>query len=605
MIPTGGAVVRISKPPMKISNFSRGFWLTIAIFFLPSLTILTQAQENTTPPIALSPTAPVALPEGAAPSPKIEANGPIYDTIQTEDVIQVIVVNHPEFSLDNVVVQNNGTVPLPVVGALKVDGKTPAEAATLITDKLKKQLRQPRVTVVIRQSRPRRIFVLGAVARPGTYDLPRNAGVAEALALAGGGAPKAALSQATIKRADGTVLPIDLLKAGSQTEANIMLQPGDVLVVPESQARYTIRGAVAKPGVFDLAEGTSITVSDAIAQSGGVLPRAALSRARITRADGTEVPVDLYKAVILGQPDANLTLNSGDVLTVPVGAGVTILGAVQRPGILNLEAGTITLAEALAQSGGLAVPPTQARISLSRTGADGQTQISTIDAASLMNLRDPTQNVTLQEGDLVSIASKDAQTVFISGEVKNPGAYELKEGDSVPELIVKAGGALPEAALTQISVVKRDGTAHLVDAANAIKEGGDRGKDFPLQQGDFVVVPENKNAVLVLGAVAQPGRKMIPENAPLTLGNALAAAGGAKDRARITQILLLNEDKKAPDGVQRRIVRLDGSKGGELTLNEPLAPGTLVYVPDAKDANRGPLGLLSSLSTAFALLFRR
>ncbi len=580
---------------MKTTNSSLAFWL-MTVVCITAFTNATQAQV---------PDAPV-LPEAATPAPKIETSGPIYDIIQAEDVIQVIVVNHPEFSLDNVVVQNNGTVPLPIVGIVKLDGKTPVQAAEIITAKLKSQLRQPRVTVVIRQSRPRRVFVLGAVNNPGAYDLPRNGGAAEALALAGGGAPKAALSQATIKRTDGTVLPVDLLKAGAQPDINFALQPGDVLVVPESQARYTLRGAVVRPGAVDLAEGTTVAVSDAISQAGGVLPRAALNRAQITRADGTVVPVDLYKAVILGQPEANLLLNSGDVLTVPIGAGVTILGAVQRPGTLNLEAGTITIAEALAQSGGLTVPPAQARISVSRTSADGQTQISTVDAVNLLSLRDPAQNVALQDGDLVSIASKEAQTVFISGEVKNPGAYELKEGDSVPELIVRAGGALPEAALTQISVVKRDGAALNVDVATALKEGGDRAKDFPLQQGDFVVVPQNKSVVLVLGAVAQPGKKMIPENGQLTLGDAIAAAGGSKDRARITQILLLNEDKKAPDGVARRIVRLDGGKGGELTLNQPLAPGTVVYIPDAKDNNRGgPLGILSSLSTAFALLFRR
>ena len=594
---------------MKTSKFPLAFCLTIFVFAPVHLgEALAQAQDDAlapaAPPVALPPAAPPALPEGVSVAP-IVANGPVFDTIQSEDVIQVIVVNHPEFSLDNVVVQNNGTVPLPIVGVIKVDGKTPAQAAAVITEKLKKQLIKPRVTVVIRQSRPRRVFILGAVNKPGTYDLPRNSGAAEALALAGGGAPKAALSQATIKRADGTVVPLDLLKAGTQPELNLMLQPGDVIVVPESQARYTVRGAVAKPGVFDLSDGATIPVSDAIAQSGGVLPRAALSRAQISRADGTSVPVDLYKAIILGQPEANLTLNSGDALTVPIGAGITILGAVQRPGILNTEAGTISIAEALAQSGGLTVPPAQARINLSRTGPNGQTQISTIDAVNLINLRDPAQNITLQDGDLLSIASKDAQTVFISGEVKNPGSYELKEGDSVPELIVRAGGALPEAALTQVSIVSKDGSAHNVDIALALTEGGNKGKDFPLQQGDFVVVPENKNAILVLGAVSQPGKKLIPENEPLTLGGALAAAGGSKDRARVSQILLLNEDKNAPDGVQRRVVRIEASKNGELVLNQPLAPGTIVFVPDAKDRSGGPLNILSSLSTAFALLFRR
>lgn len=594
---------------MKSFNPSRALQLS-----MPLVTLLVavglQAQTALPPTGLSSPLAPRELPEGATPTrPSTPASatntsGPVGDVIQPEDTIQVLVTNHPEFSLDSVVVQNNGTVPLPVIGAVKLDGKTPAQAAALIASRLKTQLRQPRVTVVIRQSRPQRVFVLGAVGKPGVYDLPRNGGVAELLALAGGGAPRAALSQATLKRANGTVIPVDLIRAANQPETNLPLGPGDILVVPESQARYTIRGAVTRPGVVELADGATVTVSDALAQAGGALPRAALTRAQITRADGTIVPVDLYKAVVLGQPEANLTIGAGDVLTIPIGTGITILGAVPKPGVINTEAGTINLTDALAQAGGLTVPPAQARVTLSRTGANGQTQISEIDAVSLLNLRDPAQNLPLRDGDLISITTREAQTVFISGQVKNPGAYELKEGDSVPELIVRAGGALPEAALRQVSIVKRDGNAQSVDIATALTEGGDRGKDFPLQQGDFVVVPENKAAVLVLGGVSQPGRKMIPENRPMTLGDALAAAGGARDRARVSQILLLNEDKSAPDGVRRRTVRIEASEKGQLVLNQPLEPGTVVYVPDPKDRSGGPLGIFGSLATIFGLFYR-
>lgn len=594
--------------------------LATAVFCLaPSLTsyiaspVAAQTSTSGSGSTSGTPRPPATLPPPASTTPGTPAVAPsapssvrpasIGDVVQAEDVISVLVVNHPEMSLESIVVPASGTIQVPLGGAVKIAGKTTTQAAADVAKALRGQLRNPRVTVIIRASRQPQIFVLGLVSRPGVYDLPRGGGVAEALALAGGGSPRAALTQATIKRADGTVVPVDLLKAASQPQLNITLQPGDVLTVPESQARIIIRGAVARPGVYDIADGTTVKVSDALSLAGGAAPRASLSRAQLTRADGTIIPVDLFKAIALGDPAANLDMASGDALNIPIGVGITVLGAVQKPGVLTIEGPGMTIAEALAQSGGLNVPTAQARISLSRTGEDGKTQISTIDPVQLLNLRDPEQNVRLQDGDLISVASREAQTVFISGEVKTPGAYEIRDGDSVPELIIRAGGATPLAALTRISVVRRDGASQMVDVSSPLIEGGGRSPDMALQQGDFVVVPENKSTVLVLGSVGQPGRKIIPEKGQLTLGDALAAAGGSQNRARVTKILLLRQDASAPKGVSQQTVSIDGNKNGQLALNQPLLPGTLVYVPEAKEPNRGLLSILNPLTT-LALLRR-
>lgn len=538
--------------------------------------------------------------------------------INSEDVLAVIVLNHPEMSIDPVTVGANGSIQAPIAGSVFVVGKTLSEAAAEIAQRLRGQLRNPRVNVILRQARAERVFVLGAVQKPGVYDLPKGGGVAEALAIAGGGAANGALARATIKRADGTTVPVDLIKAARLPEHNLALQAGDVLLIPESQARITVRGAVGKPGVYDIADGASIPVSEALALAGGAAPKAALSRAQVTRADGTTVPVDLFKAISLGQPEANISLQSGDILTIPTAASITVLGAVQRPGVLDVADGGVSLAEALGLAGGLNVPPAQARISISRTAADGQTQISSVDPVKLLSLREAGQNLRLQEGDLVSVSSKEAQTVFVSGEVKTPGAYEVKEGDSVAELIVRAGGPTPLASLARISVVKRDGTPQTLNLAAPLIEGNAKALDFPLQQGDFVVVPKNNSVVLVLGAVQQPGRYPIPETGLFTLGDALAAAGGARDRAKVKEIMLLRQDANAANtpagtigkfdvpgqpGLQRQIVSVQGAQNGQLALNQPLQAGTIVYVPEGKQVS-GSWGLIiSSLSILSRLLF--
>ena len=527
------------------------------------------------------------------------------DRLRPDDVLAVIVLKHPEMSLDPVMVTANGTIQLPVAGTIMAAGKTTAEVAAAITKALSRQIRNPRVTVVLKQARPRRVFVLGAVTRPGAYDLPLGSGVIEALALAGGALPRAALGQAQVTRPDGSVITVNLRTVPNNPEINRTLEPGGLLLVPESQARITVRGAVVKPGLYDLADDTSVPIMEALALAGGALPRAALGKAQVTYADGSVATVDLFKAASLGQPEADIQLTAGSVLTVPTSAGITVLGAVQRPGILTLEEGNLTLAEALAQAGGLTVLPPQALISISRNGPDGQAQISSIDPVKLLSLRDATQNVPLQDGDIVSVAAKEVQIVFVSGEVKTPGAYELQEGDSVPELIVRAGGPTPLAALTRISVVKREGgAAQTVNIANALIEGGDRPDEFALQQGDFIVVPKNEAAVLVLGAVLRPGRYPIPETEQLTLGEALGLAGGARERAKVKEIAILRQDPAVPGaaGLKRQVVSIASTKDGQLALNQTLLPGTVVYVPEPSQP--GALQRALSWISPLTMLFR-
>ncbi len=121
----------------------------------------------------------------------------------------------------------------------------------------------------------------------------------------------------------------------------------------------------------------------------------------------------------------------------------------------------------------------------------------------------------MQDGDLINVSVVKSPTVLVSGEVKNPGAFELKEGDSLPQLITRAGGPTLEAALTRV-IVERNGEKIIKDVLPSLNNGV--GMDFPLLEGDFVVVQKNTARVLVIPAVIKPGYYPIPENGTLTVG---------------------------------------------------------------------------------------
>lgn len=596
------------------------------------------------------------------------------------DVVTVSVQRHPEMSVENATVSAAGKIKMPVIGDVAVNGKSLDQAAQQVARGLDSQLVKPEVTISLKQGRPMMISVLGivskpgvyqaapgwritealgvaggltvrsqlatatltrasgkvmplnlaqifsstgqlgakannsssnlilqpgdvlnfvsramqvsvtgAVQHPGSYDMPAGEGAVEALALAGGAAPKAALSKARITRADGTVLPVDLLKAAIQGDAdsNVKLGIGDIILVPEATDKVTVRGAVQKPGYYDIDDGTTLRVTQALDLAGGTTAKAALTKTIIDHADGTTTPVNLYKVLFGGQRAGDVALASGDIVTIPEARGVTILGGVKTPGTFNVVGGDAShLSDVLAQAGGLTTGEGESRISITRSSPDGQSKAETIEHGT-------GQNESVQDGDLITVAPLKSQTVFVSGEVKTPGPYELKEGSSLQELLARAGGPTEDAALKRISVRHRDNTATTVDAYAAVREGGQQ-VNVPLQEGDFIVVPKNTAHVLVMSAVNKAGVYTIPENEPLTVGKALALAGGPKDRAKVKQIAIF---RHTPNGVQRYVFGIDQVVNGHLAIDQVMQDQDILYVPEGKQTESTWNNITSAISS--------
>jgi polysaccharide export outer membrane protein len=181
-------------------------------------------------------------------------------------------------------------------------------------------LLQPGDLLSVQQKPAVRVAILGEVKRPGNYDLDADSRVMQAIAQAEGVTEFAALKRAFIDR-QGTIIPFDLYQSSVQGDTresnNPPLQDGDVIVVPQNLQRYAIVGQVARPGYYPIPEGKPFLLSDAIAQAGGMTPRAITSTVTILRMEGdtlSRLRVPYQQFLKRGKLDANPPIREGDVI---------------------------------------------------------------------------------------------------------------------------------------------------------------------------------------------------------------------------------------------------------------------------------------------------
>lgn len=150
--------------------------------------------------------------------------------LSREDVIEVHVWKEPELSRA-VPIRPDGKIALPLVGEMDAEGKTPKALEQEITKALAPLVRDPRVSVIVRDVNGRRVFVTGMVTRPGAFPLRSDMTVLQALALAGGFQEFADRGEIRILRADGKshIVSYDDLVEGKR---RFPLAAGDTVVVP-------------------------------------------------------------------------------------------------------------------------------------------------------------------------------------------------------------------------------------------------------------------------------------------------------------------------------------------------------------------------------------
>jgi len=161
--------------------------------------------------------------------------GPDY-VIGPADSLEINVWKETDLDA-KVPVRPDGKISLPLLGDVTASGFTPTQLAADLSQRLKKYVDDPRVTVVVTAVNSRRIYIVGEVVHTGAYPLLGNMTVLQALSSAGGFSPFASLKNIYILRnQDGTQvkLPFNYKKVikGENMQQNVQLRPGDTIVVP-------------------------------------------------------------------------------------------------------------------------------------------------------------------------------------------------------------------------------------------------------------------------------------------------------------------------------------------------------------------------------------
>jgi len=283
--------------------------------------------------------------------------------IGPDDLLSINVFEAQELNRD-VRVSTGGEISLPLLGAVRAAGLTPRELEIVLQDLLHRAyMKDPHVSVFVREVQSHPVSVMGAVRRPGVFQIRGNKSLLEVLSLAEGLADDAGdriiiLRGAALSAEAGTVadyspdmeqnseevhedgeakkLPVvpnnsasasevavqvnlrDLLES-ADSHSNPLVHPGDIVKVTRAGIVYVI-GEVRRPGGFALKSNENISVLQALALSEGLTPTAAKSGARIIHTnwqsgERKETPIDLGK--ILAGKARDPMLESRDIVFVP------------------------------------------------------------------------------------------------------------------------------------------------------------------------------------------------------------------------------------------------------------------------------------------------
>jgi len=244
--------------------------------------------------------------------------------IGPKDLLEITVFELPELN-QTVRVSEDGSITLSLLGKVQVSGFTAQELEKRLAELLDKQYTKgAHVTVFIKEYQ--KISVIGAVGRPGQYELVGPTTLLQAIAQAGGLTAQAMnelfiYRQGNDGKQERIVVKLENLMTGGSQDLNIMLQPKDVVTVPLDQTlNVFVYGEVKSPGAISFMRSKRITLLQAIAQAGGTTEWAKKSRILIKRKDkntGKDIKIRVNLKKVLNDKFADINLEEGDIVIVP------------------------------------------------------------------------------------------------------------------------------------------------------------------------------------------------------------------------------------------------------------------------------------------------
>ncbi len=264
--------------------------------------------------------------------------------IGAHDLLEINVFEAPDLNR-SLRVSASGEISMPLLGAVQSSGLTARELEGTLEVKLRQYMKDPHVGVFVTTVESHPVSVVGAVKKPGVFQIRGTKTVLEMLSMSEGLADDAGDEVLVMRGAglhfgadtaspaagpnDNDTIKInlkDLLESGDP-RYNVAVYPGDIVKVTRGGIVYVI-GDVRKPGGFVLKSDQNMSVLKAIALAEGLNSTAAKSRTKIIRTDEKtgerlEFPIDLGKVLAGKTPDT--PLKPADIVFVPNSSGKTVL----------------------------------------------------------------------------------------------------------------------------------------------------------------------------------------------------------------------------------------------------------------------------------------
>jgi polysaccharide export outer membrane protein len=285
----------------------------------------THPQDTTTEPLT-----PSIQPLGTAPekASRVVTNSSAL-VLGPGDEVEVTVYGAPDLS-GHSRVSADGNISMPLIGYVRIAGLSSSEAEGAIEAKLRQNnvVKDPQVSVYVKEYGSSGISVTGEVAKPGFYSALGPHRLFDVLQAAGGTTDKAAEKVLISHRGQKDATAVYISKDPAQMAAsNVELEPGDTVVVPKAGIVY-ILGEVTRPGGYVLNSTGGITVLQVVAVAGGPTHVASAGKTRLLRRAENgfqEQRIDLKK--LLRGKAHDVAVRDQDILFIPSSAIKTALSA--------------------------------------------------------------------------------------------------------------------------------------------------------------------------------------------------------------------------------------------------------------------------------------
>jgi len=261
-------------------------------------------------------------------------------------------------------------------------------------------------------------------------------------------------------------------------------------------------------------------------------------------------------------------------LLEPAKTQVSVSGEVQKPGVYLVTAGARVM-DVIAAAGGYTPNADLSSIKISHAGSSGAAAV--VDLSKFLLSGDTSVNAAVAAGDTIWIPTRTTAAmgmVMVLGAVRQSGEYAVTQGMTLREAVMLAGGPTEFADLSSVTL-RRQGSSQTITIDYAKAAAGDPSANPELKPGDviYVAAREQVGFYTIQGAVTSPGRYDLRGKTPIT--EAIAIAGGVRDRAKLNDVRILRASDGAARTIQANISDIMAGKAENLTIEN----GDSIFVP--------------------------